>query len=63
MRVSHDLDSLFLGSGLGGTLYRARMGQSGRTWIRYDVRPDGTLENETVVFDRPGASWRGLPDG
>jgi hypothetical protein len=62
MQVSPDLDSLFLGSGLGGTLYRVRPG-SARTWVRYDVRPDGTLENERVVFGKADVkSWRGLPE-
>ena len=65
MHVSRDLDSIFLGSELGGgILYRARSDRSGRTWIRYEVRADGTLVNERIVFDaRPdAASWRGLPE-
>jgi hypothetical protein len=63
MHVSPDLDSLFLGSNLGGTLYCARPGRNGRTWVRYDVRADGTLENERVVFGIGEAqSWRGLPN-
>jgi hypothetical protein len=61
MRVSPDLDSLFLGSPLGGTLYCVRPGR-GRTWVRYDVRADGTRENERVIFPHADVdSWRGLP--
>ncbi|MGH7559983.1 MAG: hypothetical protein ACRENB_03080 [Gemmatimonadales bacterium] len=61
-RVSIELDSLFVDAGLGGTLYWARPGRHGRTWVRYDVRADGTLENERVIFGSPDPrSWRGLP--
>ncbi len=64
MRVSHELDSLFLGAETGeGTLYFARPGRDGRTWVRYDVRPDGTLANGRVVFGSgESAGWRGFPD-
>ena len=61
---AHDFDSILIGSELAGrTIYRATPGEHGRRWVRYQVRPDGSLDNPVVVFtgERP-AHWRGLPE-
>lgn len=61
---SQDLDSILIGSELTGRIiYQASAAGFGRRWVRYQVRPDGTLDQPTVVFsgEQP-AGWRGLPE-
>ena len=61
--TTQDLDSILIGTELAGrAIYRATAGEHGRRWVRYQVRPDGSLGSPTVVFtgEQP-AHWRGLP--
>jgi gluconolactonase len=34
-----------------------------KVWMRYDVKPDGTLANSSVFFDASASKEDGLPDG
>jgi gluconolactonase len=45
------------------SLYVANSDVARRIWMRYDVRPDGTLANGSVFYDASGETARGIPDG
>jgi gluconolactonase len=44
-------------------LYVAVSDPARKVWMRYDVRPDGTLDNAKVFYDATSNSEDGLPDG
>jgi gluconolactonase len=44
-------------------LYVANSDEKRKIWMRYDVRPDGTLANGKVFFDATSHPDPGLPDG
>lgn len=44
-------------------LYVANSDEKNKTWMRYDVRPDGTVANGKVFFDVNSSTEPGLPDG
>jgi sugar lactone lactonase YvrE len=44
-------------------LYVANSEPNRRIWMRYDVRPDGTLGEGTVFLDLTADAGRGIPDG
>jgi gluconolactonase len=44
-------------------LYVANSDPARKIWMRYEVRPDGTLAAGTVFFDVSGEKEDGLPDG
>src|SRR5262249_49319140 len=45
------------------TLYIANSDPDRKVWMRYDVKPDGTLANGKVFFDVTAEKEDGLPDG
>ena len=44
-------------------LYIAVSDPARKVWMRYDVKPDGTLNNTQVFFDATSNTEEGLPDG
>jgi gluconolactonase len=44
-------------------LYVAVSDPARKIWMRYDVKPDGTLENAKVFYDATANTEDGLPDG
>lgn len=44
-------------------LYVAVSDAQHKVWMRYDVKPDGTVENGKVFFDATSSTEEGLPDG
>lgn len=44
-------------------LYVAVSDPSRKVWMRYDVKPDGTLDNAKVFYDATSETAEGLPDG
>ena len=44
-------------------LYVANSGPEKKFWMRYVVKPDGTLGNGSVFFDVSGSKEEGVPDG
>ena len=44
-------------------LYVANSDESRKLWMRYDVRPDGTVANGKVFYDVTAQTEAGLPDG
>ncbi len=45
------------------TLYVSNSDEKTRSWMRYDIAPDGTVSNGRVFFDLAGAKEQGIPDG
>jgi gluconolactonase len=45
------------------TLYVANSDEKRKVWMRYDVRPDGTVSGGRVLFDVTSQTENGLPDG
>lgn len=45
------------------TLYVANSDPERKIWMRYDVHPDGTVGNGSVLFDVTSQKEEGLPDG
>lgn len=64
VNVSADLDSILIGSQLAGSvLYRAEHRPKGRRWVRFEIAPDGSLQNEVAIFGgERQQNWRGLPE-
>ncbi len=44
-------------------LYVANSDTARRVWMRYEVKPDGTLGSGTVFYDLAAEPARGIPDG
>jgi gluconolactonase len=44
-------------------LYVANSDPARRVWMRYGVRPDGTLDAGSVFYDASAEAARGIPDG
>jgi len=44
-------------------LYVAVSDPARKTWMAYDVKPDGTLNNARVFYDATSSTEEGLPDG
>ncbi len=44
-------------------LYVSNSDAQRKVWIRFDIRPDGTLEHERVFYDATAETADGLPDG
>ncbi len=44
-------------------LYVSNSDPKRKIWMRYDVQPDGTVKNGTVLFDATAETEDGLPDG
>jgi gluconolactonase len=44
-------------------LYVANSDEKKKVWMRYDVKPDGTIANGKVFFDVTAETAEGLPDG
>ena len=44
-------------------LYVANSDEKRKIWMRYDVRPDGTVSNGRVFYDATSQADAGLPDG
>lgn len=45
------------------TLYVGNSDEKRKVWMRYDVKPDGGVENARVFFDVTAQTADGLPDG
>ena len=44
-------------------LFVANSGPVKKQWIRFEVKPDGTLGNNKVFYDVSGIKEEGVPDG
>ena len=44
-------------------LYVANSDPIRKIWMRYEVQPDGTVQNRTVFYDATSTTEEGLPDG
>ena len=45
------------------TLYIANSDEKRKVWMKYDVKPDGSVQNGQVFFDVTAEKEEGLPDG